>query len=95
MNIRKEIITLIAEKLGIEADKITEKMTLESLHADSLDKIYILNGMEERFDIIIPDKDITKIKTVRGLINFVRQKVNEKPIIKEEPKPKLFGPIDE
>ena len=56
---------IIAEQLGVEEDEITPDTTfVDDLGADSLDVFQIIMGIEEEFDIEIPQEKAEKIVSV-------------------------------
>jgi acyl carrier protein len=72
-----KIIEIIAEKLSIPRENITEQSTFKDLGADSLDIVEIIMNFEETFGIEIRDEDAEKIKSVGeavDLIHTVRKK---------------------
>ena len=52
---------IIAEVLDIDKSKITLESTFEELGADSLDVLQIIMGIEDTFEIKIPDEATEKI----------------------------------
>jgi len=65
---------LIAEQLGVEADKITpESSFIEDLGADSLDLVELIMALEEEYDIEIPDEDSANLKTVQDAMNYIEK----------------------
>ncbi|HNX04388.1 MAG TPA: acyl carrier protein [Opitutales bacterium] len=52
-----------------------ESKFVEDLLADSLDMIEIVMGVEDEFEIDIPDEDVENIKTVGQAIDYVAGKV--------------------
>ena len=65
----KEIVT---DRLNVEEDQIKpEASFVEDLGADSLDIVELIMGIEEEFDIEIPDEDAEKILTVADAINYI------------------------
>ncbi len=78
MAIEERIKEIIADQLGVEADKITpEAKFVEDLGADSLDVVELIMAFEEEFGIEIPDEDAEKIQTVGDVINYLKEKVGE------------------
>ncbi len=76
MAIEERIKEIIADQLGVEADKITpEAKFIEDLGADSLDVVELIMAFEEEFGIEIPDEDAEKIQTVGDVINYLKEKV--------------------
>ena len=62
----------VALVMGMDPDELCETDTLESVGADSLDKVEIVMAIEDEFGIVIPDRDAEKLETVGQLINYVR-----------------------
>ena len=72
----EKIKAIIAEVLNIDADSITEDTTfVDDLGADSLDIFQIIMGIEEEFDIEIPDEDAEKLTTVGEAMEYVKTKL--------------------
>jgi acyl carrier protein len=70
-----KVETIIAEQLGISKDAVTPDASLESLGADSLDRVKIVMELEEAFCIEIKDKDVEQFSTVGEFINYVQNLV--------------------
>ena len=63
---------IIAEVLNVDADEITMDTTfVDDLGADSLDVFQIIMGIEEEFDIEIPDEAVENIKTVGDIVSYI------------------------
>ena len=76
MAIEERIKEIIADQLGVEAEKVTpEAKFIEDLGADSLDVVELIMAFEEEFGIEIPDEDAEKIQTVGDVINYLKEKV--------------------
>lgn len=70
-----KLTQLIEEQLGVAENEITETADIkEDLGADSLDMVELVMGVEEMFDIEIPDEDAEKLTTVGSIIDYVAQK---------------------
>lgn len=66
--------SLIANQLGISADKIKEDSRLvEDLGADSLDTVEMLMTLEEEFGIAIPDEEAMKLSTVESIVELIEK----------------------
>jgi acyl carrier protein len=50
---------------------------VEDLGADSLDVVELVMGLEEEFDIEIPDEDAEKIATVKDAVSYIETKTGE------------------
>ena len=61
----EKIKKIIAEVLNVDEDSITMESTFgDDLGADSLDVFQIIMGVEEEFEIEIPNEEAEKIVTV-------------------------------
>ena len=79
MDIKEKIIDLLADKLSFEKSEIDENQNfVEDLGADSLDMVEIVMGVEEAFNLKIADEDIVGVKTVKDLIEKVKEMMGEK-----------------
>ena len=73
--ILEKITPLIADKLNVTEDKITESSNFENdLGADSLDKIELVMELEDEFSIEIADEDADWLKTVGDVLNILEHK---------------------
>ena len=74
-----KIKTIIAEQLGVKFEEVTQEASfVNDLGADSLDTVELIMGLEEEFEIEIPDEDAEKIKTVGDIIKYIEDKVHTK-----------------
>ncbi|MDR1475601.1 MAG: acyl carrier protein [Holosporales bacterium] len=73
-DISARVKQIITEKLGVDADKVTETAKFEDdLGADSLDTADIAMKFEEEFSLEIPDDALVKIRTVGDAIKFIKE----------------------
>jgi acyl carrier protein len=64
------------EVLSVEPEKVTEAARFkEDLEADSLDLVELVMGLEERFDIEVPEEDLEGVTTVGHAVDMVLAKV--------------------
>jgi acyl carrier protein len=67
------------EVLSVEPDAVTEDARFkEDLDADSLDLVELVMGLEERFDISVPEEDLEDVTTVGNAVDLVLSKVASK-----------------
>jgi acyl carrier protein len=67
-----EIKAIVAEQLGVEAEKITPEASFANdLGADSLDTVELVMALEEKFAVEIPDEEAEKIVTVQDALNYI------------------------
>jgi acyl carrier protein len=65
-----------AEVLSVDPDQVTEAARFkEDLDADSLDLVELVMGLEERFDIQVPEEDLEGVTTVGQAVDLVLSKV--------------------
>ena len=65
----EKIQNIIAEVLNVDKDEITMDTTfIDDLGADSLDVFQIIMGIEDEFDIQIPDDAAESIVTVNDAV---------------------------
>lgn len=69
-----KICALIAEQLHVDTSAVTPASTLESLGADSLDRVELVMKLEEEFGIEIRDEDADKLVTVADLLTYIQSK---------------------
>lgn len=68
---------IIAEVLNVDADEITMETTfVDDLGADSLDVFQIIMGIEEEFDIEIPNEAAEKIVSVGDAVEQIKGALN-------------------
>jgi len=70
---------VIAEQLDIEEAKIVPEASFTNdLGADSLDNVELIMGLEEQFEIEIPDEEAQKILTVKNAVDYINDKIAKK-----------------
>ena len=63
--VQAKLKEIVMDRLNAEEDQIKpEASFVEDLGADSLDIVELIMGIEEEFDIEIPDEDAEKLTTV-------------------------------
>ena len=68
---------IIAEVLNVEPDEITMDTTfVDDLGADSFDVFQIIMGIEEEFDIEIPNEAAESIVTVADAVEQIKNALN-------------------
>lgn len=68
---------IIAEVLNVDPDEITMETTfVDDLGADSLDIFQIIMGIEEEFDIEIPNEEAEKIISVGDAVEQIKSSMN-------------------
>ena len=80
---REEALVVIrdvaVEVLSVEPDAVVEGARFkEDLDADSLDLVELVMGLEEKFDVTIPEEDLEGVATVGQAVDLVLKKAGEK-----------------
>ena len=73
--IKTKVISIVADKLGISKDKLTnmQELTFSDHGADSLDFVEIVMGIEDAFNIQIKDEEAEKITTVAQAAELIEK----------------------
>ncbi|MDT8283959.1 MAG: acyl carrier protein [Thermovirgaceae bacterium] len=67
---------IVMDRLDVEQDQIKpEASFVEDLGADSLDIVELIMGIEEEFDIEIPDEDAEKLTNVGEAMDYIKGKL--------------------
>jgi len=67
---------IVMDRLDVEEGQIkSEASFVEDLGADSLDIVELIMGIEEEFDIEIPDEDAEKLTTVGEAMEYIKNKL--------------------
>lgn len=76
MEILERMRPLVADKLSIREDEVVITAAFKAdLGADSLDLVELVMGLEEEFNISIPESDMGKIITVQDAVDYVTAKL--------------------
>ena len=74
--VQSKLKEIVMDRLTAEEDQIKpEASFVEDLGADSLDIVELIMGIEEEFDIEIPDEDAEKLTTVGEAMEYVKTKL--------------------
>ncbi|MHC5035073.1 MAG: acyl carrier protein [Planctomycetota bacterium] len=71
-DIKDRVIGLVAERMGVEPDQITEQTHfVNDLQSDSLDMAELVIDLEEAFNLTITDEEAQGIETVGQAIQYI------------------------
>jgi acyl carrier protein len=70
--IREGLAAILEEVAGVSPDLVTDdKSFTDDLDVDSLSMVEVAIAAEEKFDVKIPDDELSKLKTVGDAVNFI------------------------
>ena len=71
---------IMAARLGLTAEQIVpEARLVEDLGLDSLDAVELAIAVERKFEIEVPEEELTKLKTVADMLALVESRTRETP----------------
>ena len=74
VKIEEKVKEIIIEQLDItEGECVSDAAFIDDLGADSLDIVELLMAIEENFGITVPDEDVSSLKTVRDIAEYVEK----------------------
>jgi acyl carrier protein len=77
--IRDKIFDIFAKEANLDRESLTLDAKLEDLNIESLDMVQILFGIEEAFDVYVPqDDDNFKLDTMRDVVEGVKDLMAQK-----------------
>ena len=77
--IQSKIFDIFAKEARLDRDSLSLDQNLEDLNIESLDMVQILFGIEDTFDVYVPqDDDSFKLETMRDVVDGVKQLIAEK-----------------
>jgi acyl carrier protein len=76
IKIEEKIKKMIAEVVEVDLQLVKESSSfIHDLGADSLDRVEITIRLEKEYKISISDSEVAKFKTVKNLLDFIKQKL--------------------
>ena len=77
--IREKIFDIIAKEARLDRGTLTLETKLEDLKIESLDMVQILFGIEDAFDVYVPQDDQSfKLSTLKDVVDGVNRLVAAK-----------------
>jgi len=71
---------IMAARLGLAAEQVVpEARLVEDRGLDSLDAVELAIAVERKFDIEVPEEELTKLKTVADMVALVESRVQQAP----------------
>lgn len=66
----------VSQNMDVEKDQLTGETTLDSLSADSLDKIELIVALEEEFATSVDDDVLSHISTLDDCVTVIEQAIS-------------------
>ena len=68
----EKVSDILVDQLGVEKEKIDESTEIiADLGADSLDVVDVVQSLEEKFSIKVPNAEIESLKTVGDIVSYI------------------------
>jgi acyl carrier protein len=75
MTLEEKVIGIIMEQLDVTREEcVVEASFIDDLGADSLDLVELIMEMEETFDVQIADNELEKIRTIKDVLDFLKNR---------------------
>ena len=75
-NIFEKLKAMAVEQIGIDPALIKpESDIIKDLGCDSLDIVDMLMSVEEEFGVTVGDKDVSEMRTMADVVNFIDKKL--------------------
>jgi len=75
MTLEERVIKVVMEQLDVTKEEcVPEASFIDDLGADSLDLVELIMEMEEAFGIEIADEELEKIRTIKNILDFLKNK---------------------
>ena len=72
----EKVRNIIVDLLQVSEDSVTlDSHFIDDLGADSLDLVELIMGIEEEFNIEIPDGEAEKVVTVGDVVEYIKENV--------------------
>lgn len=75
-----KVVQIIAHILKISKEGIHEDSTLESLGADSLNRVEFVMELEETFGVEINDEEAERLSTVSQAVTYIESLLRKKAV---------------
>lgn len=81
------VLRIIAETQRKDPAQVTIDSSFEELGIDSMDGVNIIFALENEFDINVPDEEVKNIRSVRDMVEGVRNLVLAKLVLAKDVAP--------
>jgi acyl carrier protein len=70
--IKEKVFDIFAKEARLDRESLTAESVHEELNIESLDMVQILFGIEETFDVYVPQEEVENLKTMGDVINGIK-----------------------
>lgn len=71
----EKLTEMIVEQLNVDESAVKPEASFkDDLEADSLDLFELVMALEEEYGVEIPSEDLTSIKTVQDIMDYLKNK---------------------
>lgn len=71
--IKEKVFDIFAKEARLDRDSLTRESVLAELNIESLDMVQILFGIEETFEVYVPQEEVENLKTLGDVIEGIKQ----------------------
>lgn len=71
--IKDKVFDIFAKEARLDRDSLSLETNLEELEIESLDMVQILFGIEDTFDVYVPQEEVENLKTMNDVVEGVKQ----------------------
>jgi acyl carrier protein len=76
MDVTQQVLAVLTKELRLKDDIVQLEMNLkDDLDVQSLDAVYILMALEDKFSIVFDEKDHERITVVQDIVDLVKSLV--------------------
>jgi acyl carrier protein len=76
MEFTSKILSIISQNAKCERDIRPEDRIVEDLGVDSLDKLMIIQDIEDEYNITVEDDELKNIKVVQDILDAIERKIS-------------------
>lgn len=79
--IKEKVLEIFSQEARLDMDSLSLETKIDDLGIESLDMVQILFGIEDTFDVYVPqDDDSFKLETVQDVVDGVKRLIKEQDV---------------
>ncbi len=71
--IQERVFDIFSKEAQLDRGSLTAESVLQDLNIESLDMVQILFGIEETFEVYVPQEEVENLKTMGDVIDGIKQ----------------------